>query len=128
MQISSGKLPHPCTAWCQNRLQHAHPHALLLLQVAWEFSAAGPHCVSMRPYGEWMASKLPRHIWPAARPGWDSQWGDRKQELVLIGQGLQHGALEAALEQCLLTEAEMAAGEEAWEGWECGLWRRMLPD
>jgi hypothetical protein len=83
----------------------------------------------MRPYGEWLAGKLPRHIWPKGRPGWDPDWGDRKQEVVLIGQGLQQERLQALLEGCLLGEEEVAQGEEAWEGWACGTeWRQLLPD
>ena len=45
---------------------------------------------------------------------WDPQHGDRKTELVAIGQDLDQAAVEADLERCLLTEAEMAAGPEGW--------------
>ncbi len=46
---------------------------------------------------------------------WDSQVGDCRQELVLIGVGLPADRLRQQLEQCLLTEAEMAQGAQAWQ-------------
>ncbi|KAH0493199.1 hypothetical protein TgHK011_008116 [Trichoderma gracile] len=40
------------------------------------------------------------------------EWGDRRQELVFIGEGLDHKALEGLLDECLLTDEEF----EAWKG------------
>ncbi len=37
-----------------------------------------------------------------------------RQELVLIGVDLPHAKLEKALAAALLTDAELAGGEEAW--------------
>ncbi|ADL47591.1 GTP-binding protein [Micromonospora aurantiaca (nom. illeg.)] len=50
---------------------------------------------------------------------WHPTFGDRQQELVLIGVGLDSAGLRDALHGCLLTDAEVAAGETAW---------RALPD
>ncbi|KAK1762638.1 CobW/HypB/UreG, nucleotide-binding domain-containing protein [Phialemonium atrogriseum] len=40
------------------------------------------------------------------------EWGDRRQELVFIGERLDHVALEAMLDECLLSDAESGK----WEG------------
>ncbi|RGP78971.1 family inorganic phosphate transporter [Fusarium longipes] len=39
------------------------------------------------------------------------EWGDRRQELVFIGENLDHKALEKVLDECLLTDAEF----KQWE-------------
>lgn len=44
----------------------------------------------------------------------DGPWGDRRQELVLIGMGMDEAALRARLDACLLDDAEMASGPTAW--------------
>jgi G3E family GTPase len=48
---------------------------------------------------------------------WDPVFGDRQNELVLIGQEMDEGAIRAALEDCLCTEAEIAA-------WQAGQFPR----
>eukprot|EP00798_Chlamydomonas_sp_ICE-L_P030363 gene30363-35368_t len=48
------------------------------------------------------------------KSGWDEQWGDRSQQLVWIGIGMDESALTAMLDSCLLTEDEMALGAEGW--------------
>jgi hypothetical protein len=50
--------------------------------------------------------------------GRPAPFGDRRQELVLIGQNLDRAALEAALDACLLSDAEMAAGPQAWANYD----------
>ncbi len=39
---------------------------------------------------------------------WDAEWGDRQNELVIIGQDLDRARIEAELRSCLLTDREVA--------------------
>ena len=50
------------------------------------------------------------------RPG-GGDWphGDRRQELVFIGQGLDQEFIQSRLDQCLLTNAEMVLGPDTWK-------------
>lgn len=43
---------------------------------------------------------------------WSKQWGDRMNEIVFIGQGVDHQAMQSALEQCLLQKEETAVFEQ----------------
>ena len=71
---------------------------------------AGPS-VRMASAGPWIAS-LPEFEQDAYRRNrkdlaWDAEWGDRRTELVVIGREMDEDALIAALDDCLLTDAEM---------------------
>lgn len=50
---------------------------------------------------------------------WDPNFGDRRQEIAIIGIDMDEPALRLRLDACLLTDAEMASGIRAW---------RCLPD
>ena len=45
---------------------------------------------------------------------WDSEFGDRSQELVLIGRKMDQAALVGRLEACLLTKEELEPGLASW--------------
>ncbi|MBS7662676.1 GTP-binding protein [Pseudomonas lalucatii] len=45
---------------------------------------------------------------------WHATVGDCRQELVFIGQNLDFARLRRELDACLLNDAEMAAGPQAW--------------
>jgi G3E family GTPase len=45
---------------------------------------------------------------------WENPWGDRRQEIVIIGQGLDRDALEAMLDEALLTDEEFRRGPSSW--------------
>ena len=47
---------------------------------------------------------------------WQSPWGDRKQELVFIGQDMDEPWLRARLDECLLTDAEFSGDDMPWTG------------
>lgn len=46
---------------------------------------------------------------------WSAEAGDCRQELVFIGQDIDFEQLHAELDACLLDDAEMAEGAEAWQ-------------
>lgn len=72
-----------------------------------EFSLAGA-LSSVKPMGTWWAS-VPQESWPDHASlreylldHWSEPWGDRRQELVFIGAGIDWPALKAKLDGCLL--------------------------
>lgn len=74
-----------------------------------EFSLAGA-LSSVAPLGTWWAS-VPEKRWPenpALRnylaQHWEEPWGDRRQELVFIGAGIDWPALQARLDAALMPE------------------------
>ena len=83
------------------------------------YAQAG-NCVGVEPVRQWYAAS-PREDWPedaatldALAKDWHPEYGDRMQELVFIGAGMDQLAIEEALNRCLLTDAEMAEGPAAW--------------
>ncbi|MFJ4538929.1 CobW family GTP-binding protein [Streptomyces tibetensis] len=83
-------------------------------------AAGGALCVESA--GPWLAS-LPDAAWEMVPPvrraaaalDWHPEHGDRGQHLVFTSPGLDRDGLERLLESCLLTDAEYAAGREAWQ-------------
>ena len=64
---------------------------------------------------------VPKEQWPEDDEGvqaimrnWQAEVGDCRQELAFIGQHIDFAQLTAELEACLLNDAEMALGSEAW--------------
>jgi len=64
---------------------------------------------------------VPKQHWPqdqessaAIMQHWTPETGDCRQELVFIGQNIDFGQLTARLDDCLLSDAEMALGVEGW--------------
>jgi G3E family GTPase len=83
------------------------------------WSQAGAACRASRA-GFWWASAPPSD-WPddaeataAIREQWAEPFGDRRQELVLIGMGMDEAELRADLDSCLLTDAEMKLDVDGW--------------
>jgi G3E family GTPase len=82
-----------------------------------EFSLAGSMS-SVSPLGGWWAS-VPRERWPThpdalaeVAEKWQEPWGDRRQEIVFIGAGLDRATITAALDAALVTSADFMP--EAW--------------
>ncbi|MFE0735590.1 CobW family GTP-binding protein [Streptomyces sp. NPDC058855] len=87
--------------------------------LAWD-AAGGALCVESA--GPWLAS-LPDAAWEMVPPvrraaaalDWHPEHGDRCQHLVFTSPGLDREGLAEVLGSCLLTDAEYAAGREAWQ-------------
>ena len=74
--------------------------------------------------GLWWAA-VPQEQWPrdpeavaTIRRYWQDGVGDARQELVLIGMGMDEQVLRRRFDACLLTDAEMRAGPKAWARYE----------
>ncbi|MEW4527658.1 zinc metallochaperone GTPase ZigA [Maioricimonas sp. JC845] len=90
---------------------------------AYDWSQAGCS-IRMNPAGVWWAS-VPAEEWPSdedeireIRSRFAGEYGDRHQELVLIGQGLDQERIERILDSCLLTDLEFLQGPDAWAQFE----------
>lgn len=95
----------------------SRPHA------AGEWSQAGG-IVRHGPAGIWWAD-APRENWPVdseQRVLIDSEfvgeYGDRRQEIVFIGQNLEPEHTRHTLDNCLLSDVEMAMGIDQWKRFE----------
>ena len=45
---------------------------------------------------------------------WEEPFGNMRQELVFIGQGLDKARIQQALDACLLTEEDVLQGRQYW--------------
>ena len=84
-------------------------------------SVAGAQ-VEAEPIGRWFAA-VPRESWPQdaesrqmASRYWQEPYGDRRQELVVIGfsDRMDEGWIRRSLDECLLDEVEMSMGQKVW--------------
>ncbi|MDZ4788932.1 MAG: zinc metallochaperone GTPase ZigA [Blastochloris sp.] len=75
---------------------------------------------SVEPAGTWWAS-MPQTSWPTEQEQIDiiqknykKPYGDRRQEIVFIGQEMNQAAITRLIDAALLTDAELSMGEELW--------------
>ncbi|MDL1888666.1 GTP-binding protein [Nitrospirales bacterium NOB] len=75
---------------------------------------------SVRWIGRWYAA-MPETEWPDDETEhrriegvWDAEFGDRTQELVVIGRNMDQISLTSMLDACLLTDEEWRQGLAAW--------------
>ncbi len=120
---------HPQRFW--NLIQHNWPGVLrskgffwLATRMNWigGWSQAGGAC-RYEPAGTWWCT-APQQYWPAEEDSkaWIMEkflepYGDRRQEIVLIGIELDRPRLEALLNAALLTDEELYLGPEVWKNY-----------
>jgi len=88
------------------------------IAVAFELTGGG---VGMGSLGYWLAA-LPAERWEEATPerrvaanlGWDPFFGDRRTALAFVGLNFAADNLSGLLDECLLTDAEIADGFAGW--------------
>ncbi|MEM1159191.1 MAG: zinc metallochaperone GTPase ZigA [Verrucomicrobiota bacterium] len=75
---------------------------------------------SLSRAGMWWAA-MPEDEWPddennmdGIMDRWQKPYGDRRQELVVIGQEMDQDAIEGAFQAALLTEEEIESGVSSW--------------
>ena len=89
-------------------------------EYAGQWSQAGG--IARYGYAGMFWSSVPSDSWPTdeesintIREQWEDPFGDKRQELVFIGQSLDEDAMLKALDNCLLSEEELLKGESYWE-------------
>jgi G3E family GTPase len=93
-------------------------------EFAGQWSQAGG--IARYGFGGMFWKSVPKKDWPmdetymeSIQKNWVEPFGDMRQELVFIGQGLDKNEVIAALDSCLLSEEELLQGQQFW---------RTLPD
>ena len=88
-------------------------------EFAGQWSQAGG--IARYGFGGMFWAAVPRSQWPedpdylqSIEENWVEPFGDMRQELVFIGQGLDEARIRAALDHCLLTEDELLRGKYYW--------------
>ncbi|MBL6747236.1 MAG: GTP-binding protein [Pseudomonadales bacterium] len=88
-------------------------------EFAWQWSQAGG--IARYGFAGMFWNAIPRDKWPTDEESlsnidklWEEPFGDMRQELVFIGQGLNKNAMTDALDRCLLTSEELVKGKEYW--------------
>lgn len=88
-------------------------------EMAGMLSLAGDD-ITVEPAGHWWAA-VPQGEWPEEEQvraeiecSFEGPFGDRRQEIVLIGMQMDESALRQVLDDCLLSEDEMQQGQKAW--------------
>jgi G3E family GTPase len=87
-------------------------------QIQGDLSLAG-HQYLLNPGNPWWA-EIDKEHWPdnlyeAIQPLWHEPYGDRQQEIVIIGQSLKIEYITSILDGCLLNDEEMALGQDVWD-------------
>ncbi len=88
-------------------------------EFAGQWSQAGG--IARYGFGGLFWKAVPKEHWPTdeeylatIKSSWMEPFGDMRQELVFIGQGLDQAAMIRALNNCLLSEDELLKGKSYW--------------
>ena len=68
---------------------------------------------------------VPKENWPddqdylnSIKENWVEPFGDMRQELVFIGQGIDKDEVTQALDECLLTDDDLLKGKNHWASFD----------
>jgi len=77
-------------------------------------------CVHIEEGSPWLHGSVDIADWPADTPEEhkNAKYGDRRQELVFIGQNLNEAGIRNSLNEALVTDDEFEKGPDAWASWE----------
>lgn len=88
-------------------------------EFAGQWSQAGG--IARYGFGGMFWKAIPKENWPndqeyleSIEKQWVEPFGDMRQELVFIGQGLDQSGMTQALDDCLLSEEEVLRGKAYW--------------
>ena len=89
------------------------------LEYAGQWSQAGG--IARYGFAGMFWRSVPKQDWPtdeqtlaSIKANWVEPFGDMRQELVFIGQGLDESAIKKSLDECLVSKDDMLKGEEFW--------------
>jgi len=111
--LQSGTLPKEGVMRSKGYVWVASDH---LISVEW--SQAGVYTTLKAGYS-WLPLGFARGQWPevAKKKFGDQLYGDRRQELVLIGTGMDETKITELLDGAILTDEEFALEPEVWCSW-----------
>lgn len=106
------------------------------MDVVGQISIAGK-LAEISPAGKWWAA-VPEDQWDVEDPqmmdliqeNWEKPYGDRRQELVFIGTGINKDHINNGLTACLLTDNEFEQGPDGWKDYPDPIhpWEMVEPD
>ena len=89
-------------------------------EFAGQWSQAGG--IARYGFGGMFWKAVPKERWPtdpdylqSIEQVWEEPFGDMRQELVFIGQGLDQATVTQALDNCLLNDEELLRGKDYWK-------------
>lgn len=96
-----------------------------LISVEW--SQAGVY-TALRPGYSWLPLGWATRNWPepAKTKYGENPYGDRRQELVLIGNTMDEAAIRGKLDEAIVTDEEFELGPDVWTSWPRVITKKVL--